>query len=325
MGETGCLGRLFGKIELGVDDADARASLAAQRIAFARQDGLYLARGDGSGERKILDSEDLGGGAVFLPSVTADGKHVVFLSLLDLDVRDSTGRDLALNIVALEGTAVGGWRRVRLEKIAPPPAGGREEVFRAAALAWAPDGSLIAAALRGATSEGDDEVVLFGAGGDPMASYDLGKRRLTRVSSLSWSPDGASLILGLEGNGDAQEAGLVGRLDRSRAGRSGLAPALAILAPGQFPALSPDGGRIAVVEAGEGGSDLVVLSASGAEIDRYRRPAGRAPNRLFWSADGRYLYYYSLASTGPLGLLEITMLRCLDTRNRRVFDLVRLG
>lgn len=98
---------------------------------------------------------------------------------------------------------------------------------------------------------------------------------------------------------------------------------LETIAPGASPAVSPQG-RIAIVDPKAGLWDFVLLGSDGEEIERFRRPAGRAPSRPFWSPDGRFLYYHSLAATGPLGLIEMTMLRCLDTRDGTVFDLVPL-
>ena len=82
---------------------------------------------------------------------------------------------------------------------------------------------------------------------------------------------------------------------------------------------------LTVVSPREGLSDLALLDDQGAEMTRFIRPAGKALNHPFWSGDGRFLYYYSLASTGPLGLVEVTILRVLDLRTRQVHDLARLS
>jgi len=165
--------------------------------------------------------------------------------------------------------------------------------------------------------------MLFDAEARPLSQYDLGGRDLARVSSLSWANENTALVLGLEGEADSP--GVVSRLELPAAGAAGSGARLTDIAPGRFPALSPDGGRIVVVGEVNGQQSLVLLDMSGGMISRFERPAGRALTRPFWSPDGRYLYYYSLASTGPLGLVEITILRCFDIRTHQVYDLLRLG
>ncbi len=214
-----------------------------------------------------------------------------------------------------------GWRQVRLEKIAPPGVSGRYEAFDVAALAWSADGERIALGM--SRTGTPDRVVLFDKAGTPLHAYDLGEWRFSRVGGISWFPDGRAIALGLEDPADESGRGLAARMTlEDGTGRAG---SIERIGPGAFPAVSPDGRRIAVVDYRDEMWDMVLLTPEGREVRRFARPAGRALNRPFWSPDGRYLYYYSLASTGPLGLIEISMLRCLDTRDSRVFDLVRLG
>ncbi len=88
---AGCLGRY---LRLGVDDPEGRELLRRSNLAYAKDDGLYLARGDASGERRVLEASDLGeGGALFQPSLSPDGTRLLFAGLTGLDVRDSSGRD----------------------------------------------------------------------------------------------------------------------------------------------------------------------------------------------------------------------------------------
>lgn len=318
---AGCLSLQAPK--LGVADADARQTMQGFTIAYARRNDLYIARGDGSDEALLMRGADLGrGGAIFMPALDPGRGRIAFLSVTDLDVRDSTGSDLSLNLLGIPGRSAAGVpaavaRRVRLARIAPPAApGGRQEVFTTAGLAWSPGGDRIALGLNRDGPPRGDQVLVLDATGVPQTAYSLGGHELPRVGSFSWTPDGSAIILGLEDASDG--GGLVARLTLAPAG-------LTMVGRGRYPALSPDGRSIAVVDDTSGQWDIVLLGADGAEMERFARPAGRALNRLLWSPDGRYLYYHSLASTGPLGLVEVGMLRCLDTRTREVFDLVRLG
>jgi hypothetical protein len=305
---------------LGVPDPAARSLLAAATITFASDNHLYLARGDGTSAVQVLEGGALGpGGAIFMPALTTDGTRLLFLGARDLDVRDATGRDLSLNIVDLDGARITQWRRVLLERLAAPGPGGRQEVSAAAGAAWSPDGSLIAVGLNREAGAGGDAVAIFDARGTPTEVYLLSGRDLARVGSPSWQADGRSLLLGL--SGDELDRGIIARL---HPGGTGTDRVLEDLGPGLYPALDPGGSRIAVVDDHEGQWDLVILSLEGAVIDRFSRPGGRSLSRPFWSADGRFLYYYSLASTGPLGLATVTVLRCLDTQTRQVFNLARL-
>ncbi len=316
-GATGCLTRLEG---LGVPDPAARSLLAAATITFASDNHLYLARGDGTSARQVIEGGALGsGGAIFMPALTTDGTRLLFLGARDLDVRDSTGRDLSLNIVDLKGTRITQWRRVLLKRLVPPGPGGRQEVSAAAGASWSQDGSRIAVGLNREATAGGDAVAIFDARGTPTNIYLLSGRDLARVGSPSWQADTRSLFLGL--SGDEIDGGIIARLDPGGAGTD---LALTDLGPGLYPALDPGGRRIAVVDDHQGQWDLVILSLEGAVMDRVTRPGGRGLSRPFWSADGRFLYYYSLASTGPLGLATVTVLRCLDTQTRQVFNLARV-
>lgn len=326
-GSAACLtSRVYG---LGVTDESARATLRPSPLAFADRNDLYVARGDGSDARLLVAGRQIGrGGAIFLPMPAPGGRRLLFLSVVDLDVRESTGRDLSLNILDLDGadpagSSIAAWRRIRLEKIAAPGPEDRQEIFTVAAAAWSRDGSRIALGINRPASTGGDAILLLDAEGRPAMLYDLGGRDLCRVSSIAWTADGTALVFGAES--EAEGGGTLGVVLRLDLTDPGPRAALVELGPGRYPAISPDGSRIAVVDDRAGQWDLLLLDMKGREIDRFVRPAGRALNRPQWSTDGRYLYYYSLASTGPLGLFEITMLRCLDTFSRRVFDLARLG
>ncbi len=314
---AGCAGR---HVKLGPGDEVARSILEATTITYAKDRALYVARGDGSGERKVLGGEALGpDGVIMFPSLAADGHRMLFLGALDLDVRDSTARGLSLNILAMDGHRFTAWLQIMLDRFVPPRANGRQEVFDVAAAAWSQDGERIALGLNRTPAAGGDALAVFDADGRPIALYSLGDRDLARVSSLCWMAGDRSLLLGLEGDGEA--GGTIARLDLPG---SGAAATLVSLGAGRYPALEPGDGRLAVIDSRGGRWDMVLMSAEGVELDRYTALAGRAPHRPYWSRAGRYLYYYSLASIGPLGLIEISMLRCLDTHSREIFDLVRL-
>ncbi|HZI92724.1 MAG TPA: hypothetical protein VFE84_00660 [Patescibacteria group bacterium] len=324
---TGCLVNRYEN--LGITDSSARASLVGSTIVFSRNDGVYLAHGDGSSAVRVVSCGEIGkGGAVFMPAIDPGGRKILFLSVEDLEVRESTGRNLSLNIITFDapaapGSGISSWRKVLLEKVAPPGPGGRQEIFGVAGAAWSRDGKRLALGLNREQPAGGDAILTFDADGTPLEEYSLGGKDLARFSALSWTKQDTGIIFGLEGQDDAP--GIVGRLDLVSSGGARQSARVVELGPGRFPALSPDGDRIAVVDEGSGAGDLVLLGVDGKELARYERPAGRAPNRPFWSADGRYLYYYSLAATGPLGLVDVTILRCLDIRTQQVFDLIRLG
>ncbi|HKY33780.1 MAG TPA: hypothetical protein VJV23_14715 [Candidatus Polarisedimenticolia bacterium] len=307
---------------LGVDDEEARRSLRSARIAFARRDGVYLARGDGSQARRLAGAgREATGSVAFVAAMTTAQDAVLHLTLDELDVRDGTGIDPALNILELSGGGVAGRRRIRLAPLLPPGADGRIRPSRLPGAAWSPDGASIALAARG-EQEGADRILLFDRKGRPSGLFELEGIRLAPASGLAWDQEGDGLLLSAEG-GEGQEGDRIVRLCLEPGARRGW---ISPLAPGRDPAPSPAGARLAVVRDAPGGpSDIVLLDGAGKEVERFQRPAGRALHHLFWSADGRYLYYHSLASTGPLGLIEVGMLRCLDTRTRKVFDLLRLG
>lgn len=317
------------QLHLGVTDGDARQTLVASTIVYVKGGALYRARGDGSAPSRLIGAGSLGeGGALFSPAVTPDGRHVLFLAVEDLNVRDRTGRNLSLNLLTMTGDVITQWRKVLFARLVPPGADGRQDILAAgAAAAWSSDASRIALGVSRAAGTSGCAAVIFDNEGHALSTHEISANLSVRIESLSWIGPGAGIILGLTSTspGDASEPGRVVRLDwTSSEGQAG--PARAIdLAAGSYPTLSPDGTRIAVVDERDGVTDLVLLSLKGEEQDRFSKPAGKAINHPFWSPDGRYIYYYSLASTGPLGLIEISMLRCLDTRTRQVFDLVRLG
>ncbi|HET9480287.1 MAG TPA: hypothetical protein VFP98_00895, partial [Candidatus Polarisedimenticolia bacterium] len=307
---------------LRAGDPAMHAALRAGRVVWSGRDGITLARGDGSGARLLVAAGAIGQrAALFTPCLAPAGDRLIFFSLVELDVRDSTGRDLTLHLLRLDADRITDWQQIRLERISPPPGGGRQDVFAVAAAAWSTDGERFAVALDRSEASGGDSVAIFDKEGVPTALYALGGRALPRVGGLSILPGDGDLILDLEPEGGIGEP-VVARLRVPPPG--GGTTALTAIGPGLNPRLSPDGTRIAVVAPPDAGRDLALLDLEGREIRRYTRPAGRALSRPFWSADGRFLYYHSLGSTGPLGLMETPFLRCLDTASGSVWDLARI-
>ncbi len=310
-------------------NADAVSDLRREKVCWASRDGIYIARGDGSNSARIVKAVDLRKDAsVLLPSMPSTGAdRLLFLSLLDLNPGDATGTALTLNILDLEGDRIEFWRHISLAKIVAADPGGRYSLFSVPAAAWSPDGRHIVLALRREGPAGD-AVLLMDGEGSPTAVIDIAPERLARGTSLSWGPTLGTLYVGLQGP-PGQDTGVIGVLGWKGFGagvvrwdpRREIARKWVLVSgPGAYPAVSSEG-RIAVVEPG----DVVsLLGRDGARVDRLEGAEGRAKNRLFWSRDGRYLYYYTLIPSGPLGLGQVTVLRCLDTLGGGDFDLVRL-
>jgi Tol biopolymer transport system component len=314
---------------LGVSDAGAEAILSTFRIVYARPDGVYLARGDATDERRLVEAEEMGKGTVpFLAALSPDGKRVFFVALAGLDPRQDRGSGLSLNLLDVAEGRVTLWRRTPLDGLIGQASAGRIEASMVPAAAWSPDGSRIAIGLRRAGAGGADAVAVMDGAGLPLRVVELPERRLLSGSGFSWDgPD--ALIVALEAGGAASDedaSGGAGMLARLSLVTGGSSPALDDLTRGANPAVSPDGAKVAIVESHAGSlPDIVLLDRAGAEVDRFTSPPGRALHHPFWSPDGRFIYYHSLASTGPLGLVQVGLLRCLDTRGGRVFDLARLG
>ena len=312
---------------LGVSDAGAASVLSTFQIAYARPDGVYRARGDATDEQRLVGTDELGKGTVpFLAALSPDGHRVLFVALAGLDPLQDRGSGLSLNLLDVAEGRVTLWRRTPLDGLIGEAAAGRLEASMIPAAAWSPDASRIAIGVRRAGAGAADAVAVMDAAGLPLRVVELPERRLLAGSGFSWDgPD--ALILALEGGAAApDDSGVSGVLARLSLAGGGASPALDDLAGGANPAVSPDGTKVAIVESHAGSlPDIVLLDRAGAEVDRFTSPPGRALHHPFWSPDGRFIYYHSLASTGPLGLVQVGLLRCLDTRGGKVFDLARLG
>ncbi|MGH9868442.1 MAG: TolB family protein [Candidatus Polarisedimenticolia bacterium] len=309
-------------------DKAAGHALESSSIAYARSDGVYLARGDGRDERRLVDEGALGKGTIpFLAALAPDKRRVLFVSMSAMDPRTDKGGGLALNVLEIEDEEVRAWRRVLLDGILGGTGGAAMvEASMVPAAAWSPDSARIALALRRSARGQPDTVVVFDAEGTPRRSLDLQGRRLVAGSGLAWD-GGEALLLAVEPpeSGAQESAGpQIVRLPLEAVSRN--LGGVQVVANGRDPAVSPDGSRLAVVESAYGKlPDIVLMDRDGHEVRRFEALPGRVLHHLFWSSDGRYLYYHSLASTGPLGIVEIGLLRCLDTTGGSVFDLVRLG
>lgn len=314
---------------LGVPQPEASA-LAAFRIAFTRPDGVYVARGDGTEARRLISASDLEvAEAPFLASLDPSGRRLLFVSLDGRDPRSGKGRALVLHVVEVQAEGRrGAWRRTRLDRLVGGSPGAAVEPAMVPAAAWSPQGDRIVLGLRREGLDTADALLMADAAGMPDRLLELEGARLLAGSGLSWTVDGTGVLAALVGPASGEAAPVAGVIARVEVPRDrGLAGVeWRAIASGSDPAAAPDGSRVAVVDTSGGSAgDIVLLDMQGRQVDRFERPAGRGLNHLFWSPDGRYLYYHSLASTGPLGIVEIGLLRCLDTRARRVFDLVRLG
>jgi hypothetical protein len=308
---------------LGVPRTEA-GPLAGYSIAFARPDGVYLARGDGTDERRLVGPAELEKGETpFLASLDPTGSRVLFLSMSERDPRTGRGRSLSLHVLEIHDRTAAAWHRVRMERLLGGKPDDPVEAAMIPGASWSPDGSGIALGLRRSERGLDDAVVVTDGQGEPRLLLELEGRRLFPGSGLAWARSADAVLVSLDWSSATAPAGVIARVMLDPEARA--AHGMAEIGPGRDPAVSPDGTRLAVVDAASSAGDLVLLDMEGKQLDRFERPAGRGLNHLFWSPDGRYLYYYSLASTGPLGIVEIGLLRCLDTHARRVFDLVRLG
>jgi TolB protein len=243
-----------------------RASLHGL-IAFSTRGGdIWVMRANGSGRRRLTRS---GRGVDFDPSLSPDGKHVVFRSSRGRYAPDRYGIGLeAIRIVDV---------RTRRQKQIQPWTGG---LFPA----WSPDGEAIAfSGLR--------------TGGGPIDTIQLMRPDGTGLVDLgmpgevaTWSPDGTKIALASH-PGDGNWAVWAMRRDgsdrrqlthpvlRPPAGAHGDAPA----------AWSPDGSRILYSTEVRGDRELFVMNADGSGKRRVTRWRGGDSPQV-WLPDGRIVF-----------------------------------
>jgi TolB protein len=138
--------------------ADAEGS-AAETVAFVRQGNIWVARVDGTGERRLTDFGVCGG-----PALSPDGKHAAFHCRGDQDIYPDTG----FGQIYLVETAGGEPRRLKFEG-----------VLAAERPAFSPDGkSLVFVGLSEVKKKGkDDEAQIFATMSVSIADIQSGKTR----------------------------------------------------------------------------------------------------------------------------------------------------
>ena len=134
-------------------------SSAAETVAFVRQGNIWVARVDGTGERRLTDFGVCGG-----PALSPDGKHAAFHCRGDQDIYPDTG----FGQIYLVETAGGEPRRLKFEG-----------VLAAERPAFSPDGkSLVFVGLSEVKKKGkDDEAQIFATMSVSIADIQSGKTR----------------------------------------------------------------------------------------------------------------------------------------------------
>ena len=167
--------------------ADAEGS-AAEMIAFVRQGNIWVARVDGTGERRLTDFGFCGA-----PALSPDGKQAAFHCRGNQDVYPDTG----FGQIYLVETAGGEPRRMKFDGI-----------LAAEQPAFSPDGkSLVFVGLSEVKKQGkDDEAQVFATMSVSIADIPSGKTRtvLRHKNSLldagyiyshpAFSPDGQGVL-----------------------------------------------------------------------------------------------------------------------------------
>lgn len=163
-------------------------SPAAEMVAFVRQGNIWVARVDGTGERRLTDFGVCGG-----PALSPDGKQVAFHCRGDQDIYPDTG----FGQIYLVETAGGEPRRMNFDGI-----------LAAEHPAFSPDGkSLVFVGLSEVRKQGkDDEAQVFATMSVSIADIPSGKTRevLRHKNSLldagyiysnpAFSPDGKWIL-----------------------------------------------------------------------------------------------------------------------------------
>jgi TolB protein len=226
-------------------------------LAFSRLRGdkifVFLARPDGSDERRLTQRTDAEYDAVWSP----DGKRLA----LSINKASPNQGDLEVYTVDSSG------------KDLKPVAVTVRELSQEESPAWSPDANWIAYT---STRHGNQELYIARPDGKD-------EKRLTSDPATdahpTWSPDGKQIAFATDRWGDLEiallevEGGKVARLTSSR----GL---------DDYPAWSPDGKRIAFTTNRERNLEIYLIDPDGKNATNVTRHSG-SDNYACWTPDGR--------------------------------------
>lgn len=238
--------------------ANARRIVFVARTEFPGGDvgppGIYSARGDGSGLRRLT----LGAGHAIAPAWSRDGTRIAFASSID------GGTELWL--MNADGSDP---RRAS--------AGFPSCVYDYTSITWNPTGQRLAAECLGETSVFDLQA------GD---AYSLSERIGERVFVPDWSSDGALLVF----SGDVFNPGGPQAVVVSPEGGT----PDPLFGPASDPAWSPDGRLIAFTAVAQGSLAVHIANRDGSERRQVTFvPASAAADEgPTWSPDGRWLAFH---------------------------------
>jgi Tol biopolymer transport system component len=261
---------------------------------------IETSNADGSG-RRVLTSYDCVGRSVWSPS----GREIAFVVQTSDKTRGPHGevrtcwedgrKDEALVVMRANGTHARTLVRVRL---------GFEEY------AWSPDGRTIVISKYGL-------ITLPAAGGRPRPVPHTSDAAYGGNPSAQpqWSRDGKRIFYIADGQ-PCQNGGCAGytlfAINADGSGKRNLTPDLKKV--GRF-ALSPDGGRVAVVGGDGRVADLFLLDSNGRSITKVANPKRNETDDPAWSPDGK-----ELALTRVSGRFKTSMVFLVNTDGSALTD-----